>query len=101
MKHIKMFEEFIVEVTKTEGPEKLNAKSFAYTPDKSKPSTWKLRIDDAKHVSAAVAALGKGFRGNKVTLPAEDKEKVISKVRAAYKKFYPEKDLPRILQGKI
>jgi hypothetical protein len=61
-----------------------------YVPDKDKPSTWKLRIDDATHVRSAVAALGKGFRGNKVEIPADEKDSVIRKVRKAYKKFYPE-----------
>ena len=76
--------------TKKEGEENLRSTSFAYVPDKDKPSTWKLRIDDATHTKAAVAALGKGFRGNKVRIPSEEKESVIRKVRAAYKKFYPE-----------
>ena len=79
MKHIKLFEEYsveqIVESSKKEGSEHLSASSYAYTPDKKEPSTWKLRIDDANHVRGAVAALGKGFRGNKVELPAEDQTK--------------------------
>jgi hypothetical protein len=77
--------------SKKEGEETLRASSFAYVPDKDKPSTWKLRIDDATHVRSAVAALGKGFRGNKVEIPADEKDSVIRKVRKAYKKFYPEK----------
>jgi hypothetical protein len=76
--------------SKKEGEETLRASSFAYVPDKDKPSTWKLRIDDATHVRSAVAALGKGFRGNKVEIPADEKDSVIRKVRKAYKKFYPE-----------
>jgi hypothetical protein len=76
--------------SKKEGEETLRASSFAYVPDKDKPSTWKLRIDDATHVRSAVAALGKGFRGNKVEIPADEKDSVIRKVRKSYKKFYPE-----------
>ena len=76
--------------TKKEGEETLRSTSFAYVPDKDKSSTWKLRIDDSTHTKAAVAALGKGFRGNKVVIPSEERTSVIRKVRAAYKKFYPE-----------
>lgn len=66
----------------------LSADSYAYTPDLKNPSTWKLRIDDARHVAGAMAALGPGgFRGNKVDIPAGDLPAVKSKVRAAWKKF--------------
>lgn len=70
------------------------ASGWAYTPDKTKTSTWKLNISDAVHTSAAVAALGKGFRGNKVSIPSDDLAGVKAKVRAAYKKFYPDKEVP-------
>jgi hypothetical protein len=86
----KDIEEINEKRSKKEGEETLRASSFAYVPDKDKPSTWKLRIDDATHVRSAVAALGKGFRGNKVEIPADEKDSVIRKVRKAYKKFYPE-----------
>jgi hypothetical protein len=87
---VEEIEEINEKRTKKEGKDTLRASSFAYVPDKDKPSTWKLRIDDANHVRSAVAALGKGFRGNKVRIPADEKDSVIRKVRAAYKKFYPE-----------
>jgi hypothetical protein len=76
----------------------LNISDYAYTPNKNKPSTWKLKINDAKHISLAVAALNKGFRGNKVKIPNKDIHKVILKVRKAYKKFYPDRNLPQILK---
>ncbi len=88
--------------TKTEGDETLSASAFAYVPDPKKPSTWKLRIDDAQHVGAAIAALGKGFRGQKVDIPAEDLAAVKKKVRAAWLKHNPDKteaDLPKLLVG--
>lgn len=75
------------------------ASDYAYTPDKEKVSTWKLRIDDSTHTSAAVAALGAGFRGNKVQIPEEDLPAVKRKVKAAYKKFFPDNELPNILKA--
>lgn len=91
--------EIIKAATKKVGNETLTAEDYAYTPDKEKPSTWKLRIDDARHVSAAVAALGKGFRGKKVQIPEEDIKAVKSKVRKAYKKFFPDNDVPEIIKS--
>lgn len=93
--------ENLFKVTKKEGDENLSVSDYAYTPDKESPSTWKLRIDDATHTSAAVAALGAGFRGNKVQIPTEDLAAVKRKVSSAYKKFFPDKkdDLPEILKS--
>jgi len=90
----------ISNVTKKEGSETLSAGSYAYVPDKEKPSTWKLRIDDKAHVAGAVAALGKGFRGQKVSIPAGAMAGVKAKVRAAWLKFNPgktTKDLPPVI----
>lgn len=76
------------------------ASGWAYTPDKTETSTWKLNISDATHTSGALAALGpKGYRGNKVEIPEEDLPAVKRKVRAAYKKFYPDNELPDILKA--
>jgi hypothetical protein len=86
--------------TKKEGSETLKADSYAYVPDPDKPFTWKLRIDDAQHVGAAIAALGAGFRGQKVDIPAADRASVKKKVKAAWLKFHPDKgeeDLPKVL----
>lgn len=63
-----------------------NKKNFAYTPDDI-PSHWKLDISDREHVIAAKAALGKGFRGQKVRIPDEDMPAVIRKVNAAARKY--------------
>lgn len=92
-------EELIKAATKTDGGEKLSASAYAYVPDPEKPSTWKLRIDDANHTRAAVAALGKGFRGQKVQIPEEDLPAVKRKVRAAYKKFFPENEVPEVIKS--
>src|ERR1700746_4042522 len=93
--------------TKTEGGKSFPASDYAYVPDPNMPSTWKLRLTatpgggpDAHIVGAAVAALGKGFRGKKVQIPAADLPKVKAKVRAAWLKANPDKtskDLPTII----
>lgn len=85
--------------TKTQGNETLKASDYAYVPDPDMPSTWKLRIDDARHTAAAVAALGKGFRGKKVSIPSDELAKVKSKVASAYKKFFPDNETPPILKS--
>lgn len=83
--------------TKTVGGRAYPASDFAFVPDPEKPSTWKLPIFDGSHVSAAVAALGKGFRGKKVSIPEADRGKVLTAVRAAYREHFPDKDLPDVL----
>jgi hypothetical protein len=92
-------------VTKTDaGVAGFTARDYAYTPDKSKPSTWKLRLTtkpgadpDAGMVGAAAAALGPGYRGQKVDIPDADRSAVKARVRAAWKKANPDKladDMP-------
>jgi hypothetical protein len=93
--------------TKTEAGQSFPSSDYAYVPDPDKPSTWKLRLTstpggkpDPHIVGAAVAALGKGFRGNKVSIPSADLAKVKAKVRAAWLKANPDKtskDLPSII----
>lgn len=93
---------------KTEGGKKFLSKDYAYTPDPKKSSTWKLRLTntpggapDPRIVGAAVAALGKGFRGQKVQIPSEDLAKVKAKVKSAWLKANPDKsseDLPAALK---
>lgn len=73
--------------------------TYAYNPDPEDESKAKLNISDARHTADAVAALGKGFRGNKVDIPEADLPAVKKKVRAAYKKFYPDNELPDILKA--
>ena len=92
--------------TKHENGKDFRASDYAYVPDRSKPSTWKLRLTntpggspDPRIVGAAVAALGKGFRGQKVQIPSGDLARVKAKVRSAYRKANPEKELPEILKS--
>ncbi len=91
---------------KTEDGVAYPAEMYAYVPDPDSPSTWKLRLCDsemditAAQVGAAIAALGKGFRGNKVEIPAEDLPAVKGRVRAAWKKANPDKeddDMPSVI----
>lgn len=72
---------------------------FAYNPDPKNPSKAKLNISDARHVAAAVAALGKGFRGQKVQIPEKDLAAVKKRVAQAYKKYFPNNDLPPVLKS--
>lgn len=84
--------------TKAEGGKNFPASDYAYVPDATKPSTWKLRLTatpggdpDPGIVGAAAAALGPGFRGQKVEIPDADLAGVKAKVRAAWKKANPDK----------
>lgn len=93
---------------KTEGGAKFPAEAYAYVPDPDMPSTWKLRLwatpgggPDARIVGAAIAALGKGFRGNKVEIPADALGGVKEKILAAWKSVHPdykEEDIPAVLK---
>lgn len=94
--------------TKTEGGVAFPAGDYAYVPDPAQPSTWKLRltvspggVPDAGQVGAAAAALGKGYRGSKVQIPAADRPKVVAKVRAAWGKANPDRkpdEMPDVLK---
>jgi hypothetical protein len=88
---------------KTEGGIEYPADAFAYVPDPAKPSTWKLRLWDdpesketAAQVGRAVAALGAGFRGQKVQIPAVDLPGVKRKVLAAWRRTH-EGEPPAVL----
>lgn len=95
--------------TKTEDGVAYPPSDFAYVPDREKPSTWKLRLTsepggspDPQIVGAAAAALGPGFRGNRVQIPREDRPAVIRRVRAAWLKANRDKDreqMPDVLKG--
>lgn len=91
---------------KTEDGKKFHAEDFAHVPDKEDPSTWKLRLTgtpgsgpDEGHVSAAAAALGAGFRGNKVELPSGARSGVVARVRSAWRKLNPDKSDEEMPEG--
>ena len=95
--------------TKREDDQDFPAAAFAYVPDLEKPSTWKLRLWDsldeketARQIGMAVAALGKGFRGNKVQIPEADMPKVRARVLQAWLKAHPDlgkEDAPAVLKS--
>ena len=94
---------------KTEDGKQFPAKDFAFVPDPDSPSTWKLRLTstpggkpDPRIVGAAVAALGPGFRGQRVQLPAGARSKVIGRVRSAWLAAHSDssrEDLPNVLKS--
>lgn len=93
---------------KTEDGVEFPAAAFAYVPDAQKPSTWKLRLWDspeervtARQVGMAVAALGEGFRGQKVDIPPDDLAEVKDKVRRAWLEANPDREdeLPSMLKA--
>src|SRR6185369_13829568 len=70
---------------------------FAYTPSDNS-SEWKLRLTstpggspDPGIVGAAAAALGPGFRGKTVQIPASARAAVVDRVRAAWRKANPDR----------
>lgn len=98
--------DLIAAAEKTEDGTSYPAAAFAYVPDPAQPSTWKLRLWEspdkkvtARQVGMAVAALGKGFRGNRVQIPSKDLPAVKRKVRAAWKSVNPDSELPAALQS--
>lgn len=101
--------ERLAKATKTDGGNEYPAEAYAYVPDPEKPSTWKLRLwqnpEDkvtAQQVGAALAALGEGFRGNKVEIPAADLQRVKRKVLSAWREVHPDADpeeVPDVLKA--
>lgn len=97
----------VAKVMKTEDGKDFPASDYAYVPDPEAPSTWKLRLTsspggdpDPRIVGAAVAALGAGFRGQRVDIPEGDRAGVIAKVRSAWKKAHPdaeEDEMPDVI----
>lgn len=91
---------------KTEDGQEYPATDFAYVPDAEQPSTWKLRLTatpggepDPAIVGAAAAALGPGYRGNKVELPDDQVISVKAKVRTAWRKANPDKQDGEMPEG--
>lgn len=82
-------------VTKTGGDGKAyTAGDFLYVPDKSKPTTWKIRwkeyVNGAKKVTAsilskALLAVTKGFRGNVADVPLAVRQRLAGRIRGLQK----------------
>lgn len=93
---------------KIEGGVKYKASDFAYTPDKEKVSTWKLRMAEGSSGNITVSQLGRaaaafssgGFRGNKVQIPSGDVSKVKGRIRSEYKKLGVKlEDMPKSVKA--
>lgn len=83
-------------VTKTENGMQFPAEAYAYVPDPSQPSTWKVRLWETpskkatpSQIGRAMASMGKGFRGEKADIPQAARAEVMAKVRAAWKSVHP------------
>lgn len=82
-------------MTKREDGVDYPAADFAYVPDSNSPSTWKLRLSEARPGNITVAQLGRaaaalspgGFRGNRVQLPADAVAGVKRRIRSEYQKL--------------
>lgn len=92
--------------TKREQGEDFPAAAYAYVPDAEKPSTWKLRLWDslntketAQQVGRALAAIGPGFRGQKVEIPSNNLAGVKRKILSAWRKTHEDDtEVPSILK---
>lgn len=77
-------------VTATADGKEYSASAFLVVPDPEKPSTWKLRIEETPgnvtvpQLGRAAAALGPGFRGQKVQLSPEDRKAAARKLISRY-----------------
>jgi len=98
---------FYKAATKREQEQDFPASAFAYVPDPTSPSTWKLRLVEtpggvptAAQVGRAVAALGPGgFRGQRVQIPAAALAAVKRKVLAAWRATHEAgMEVPTVLQ---
>ena len=82
------------------------ASAFLHVPDPDLPSTWKLPIwDEDKKMTVpklgnAAAALGPGFRGQRVELPSEDRKAAAKKLIGFYRELDVESEkIPSYLWG--
>ncbi len=94
---------------KTEGGVCYPAKDYAFVPDSSKSSTWKLRLSQTRPGNITKAQLGRaaaafssgGFRGSKVKIPASDISRVKARIRREYRKLgVPTEDIPDSVKTK-
>ena len=79
-------------VMKIDGGNSYPATAYAYVPDPSKPSEWKLRLWEDPQQKVTRAQLGRaaaafspgGFRGEQVQIPVADQAAVKAKIHSAY-----------------
>ena len=78
---------------KTDNGQKFGRGAYLIIGDPDKPSTWKVRVEESPgkitvaQLGRAYAALTKGFRGNKVSAPAEKVSAALSRLRGLYRKM--------------
>lgn len=95
-----------LEAKKTDDGEEYPREAYLYVPDPEAPSSWKLRIWESPSKKVTRAQLGRaaaafspgGYRGQKVQLPADEKEAVKKKLVALYRKDGVEdEEIPKYL----
>ena len=106
---MKMLDGLKQKVAKRENGMDFSASDFAFTPDKSKPSTWKLRLAETpgkitkEQLGRAAAAFSAGgFRGNRVELPDGAEPSIKKRIRAEYRKLgVAEGDIPASVKSSV
>ena len=93
---------------KTDMGMEFSSAAYLHVPDASKSSTWKLRVEESPgkvtvaQLGRAAAALGKGFRGNKVQLSAEERAAALRKLRGHYRRMgVAMGDMPSVMQQSL
>ncbi len=89
---------------KTEDGVEFGPEAYLYVPDPDKPSTWKLRIEEepgritVAQLGRAAAALGPGFRGQRVDLEPEERRVAARKLIGLYRdQDVADEDIPEYL----
>src|SRR3990172_10638895 len=93
---------------KTEGGMSFSSSAYLVVGDPNKTSTWKLRIEETPgkvtkaQLGRAAAALGKGFRGNRVQLSSEERASALRKLRGKYRGMgVMAADMPSVMQQSL
>lgn len=92
-------------MTRTDNGMEFPPEAYLVVPDPDKPSTWKLRIWETPEskvtvaqLGRAAAALGPGFRGNRVDLPEEERRRAARALIRLYRKMeVDDADIPEYL----